>query len=525
MKGPKYASVSVETPAREHPLDQAGIFSKLFFGWAQPLLRLGNERQLHPDDVWPLQPENQCGVVGRLFEPAFTQSRSILWTMLSLFGWQWLVVGLMQMLAVVASFFGPYVLQQIVSSMETDSFDVNWSLLLIASLVAVRILAALLATHSSMQAQLIVIKVTSALQHLLFQKSLRLDAASRRTKSTGEISNLFLSDIPTIVYFSTQFNQLWILPLQVVLTLVMLYNLIGWSTFVGAGTILVMMAANNVMARALQQGFSALTKLKDTRMKAVNEVFGAIQIIKFNAWEEKFADKLHMGRLAELRTLLTIFIWNSVGICLAYLGPTLVTIASFATYTLVQHETLSASKLFTALNLFAMLKNPFIVFSFIVGDAMRSLVSIRRLMAFLDLDEKPTDNVLTPSTIGEAKLKTYAKHDVVVALDDVTIGWDDTKPLFEKLTLTIQRGELVVIHGAVGEGKSSLCAALLGEMDKFNGSIFVGGRVAYFAQQPWIQNLTIRENILFGKPYDRVKYNRVIDACALTKDLTLFPAG
>ncbi|CAK4498421.1 unnamed protein product [Aphanomyces euteiches] len=91
--------------------------------------------------------------------------------------------------------------------------------------------------------------------------------------------------------------------------------------------------------------------------------------------------------------------------------------------------------------------------------------------------------------------------------------------------MTIKNGEFVVVHGSVGEGKSSLCAALLGEMAKFSGNIFVGGRVAYFSQQSWIQNLTVRENILFGKPYDREKYNRVIEACALVKDLSLFAAG
>ncbi|CAK4737565.1 unnamed protein product, partial [Aphanomyces euteiches] len=87
------------------------------------------------------------------------------------------------------------------------------------------------------------------------------------------------------------------------------------------------------------------------------------------------------------------------------------------------------------------------------------------------------------------------------------------------------QGELVVIHGAVGQGKSSLCSILLGEMVKTNGSVFVGGQVAYFSQQPWIQNTTIRENILFGKPYDRTKYDKVIDACALAKDMASFPAG
>ncbi|KAH9119892.1 hypothetical protein AeMF1_007675, partial [Aphanomyces euteiches] len=113
----------------------------------------------------------------------------------------------------------------------------------------------------------------------------------------------------------------------------------------------------------------------------------------------------------------------------------------------------------------------------------------------------------------------------VVAIEDGSFGWDADNLLFRNINLKVHQGELVVIHGAVGQGKSSLCSILLGEMVKTNGSVFVGGQVAYFSQQPWIQNTTIRENILFGKPYDRTKYDKVIDACALAKDMASFPAG
>ncbi|CAK4112229.1 unnamed protein product [Aphanomyces euteiches] len=146
-------------------------------------------------------------------------------------------------------------------------------------------------------------------------------------------------------------------------------------------------------------------------------------------------------------------------------------------------------------------------------------------MEFLNMDEKKTDMVWTNSSAPSDKLQKYEEENIAVAVEDANIGWDADKPLFQNANLTVKHGEFVVIHGSVGEGKSSLCAALLGEMAKFSGNIFVGGRIAYFSQQSWIQNLTIRENILFGKPYDREKYNRVIEACALTKDLSLFAAG
>ncbi|KAF0684701.1 hypothetical protein As57867_023264, partial [Aphanomyces stellatus] len=445
--------------------------------------------------------------------------------MASTFGCQWAAIALMQVGTVFCGFYAPLLLRQIVSSMESNEFDLTQSLQLIASLVVVRFVSALLATHSTLQTELIVVKVTSALQHLLFQKSLRLDAAARRATSTGEMSNLFMSDIHTIVTFSYVANQVWILPIQIILTLVLLYDVIGWSTFVGAAVIVIMLVVNLLVSSGMGDCFDLLMETRDARMKAINEIFGAIQIIKLNAWEEQFAAKLATLRQAEIHVIGKIFAFMTLGVVLLYMGPTLITLASFTAHTMLQHETLLPSKLFTALNLFTILKYPFTSLGNVIGNTIQAIVSSRRMLTFLDLTEKQADVVLTPTTIDPAQLKVYATHGIAIAFDHATIGWDETKPLFEDVNLTIKQGEFVVVHGTVGEGKSSLCAALLGEMDKYKGSIFVGGRVAYYSQQAWIQNMTIRENILFGKPYDRTKYNRVLEACALTKDLTLFAAG
>jgi ABC-type multidrug transport system fused ATPase/permease subunit len=81
------------------------------------------------------------------------------------------------------------------------------------------------------------------------------------------------------------------------------------------------------------------------------------------------------------------------------------------------------------------------------------------------------------------------------------------------------------VVGKVGNGKSSLLSALIGEMYKFSGNVNVTGRIAYAPQQAWVQNTTLRENILFGRAYDETLYKRVIEACALDLDLRLLPAG
>jgi ABC-type transport system involved in cytochrome bd biosynthesis fused ATPase/permease subunit len=74
-------------------------------------------------------------------------------------------------------------------------------------------------------------------------------------------------------------------------------------------------------------------------------------------------------------------------------------------------------------------------------------------------------------------------------------------------------------------GKSSILQAILNKMIVAEGSVEVGGTIAYVPQSPWVQNLSLRDNILFGMPFDAAKYKAVIHACALELDLKILPNG
>lgn len=87
----------------------------------------------------------------------------------------------------------------------------------------------------------------------------------------------------------------------------------------------------------------------------------------------------------------------------------------------------------------------------------------------------------------------------------------------------VNKGKLVAVVGSVGAGKSSIISAVLGEMDRVSGRVNTNGTIAYVSQQAWIQNATLQDNILFGKPMDRKRYNQVIAACALKPDLKVLP--
>lgn len=110
-----------------------------------------------------------------------------------------------------------------------------------------------------------------------------------------------------------------------------------------------------------------------------------------------------------------------------------------------------------------------------------------------------------------------------MSIENGTFSWGDEEPVLKNINLEVKKANLAAIVGTVGCGKSSLIAALLGEMDKLSGRVNTSGKIAYVSQQAWIQNATLQHNILFGKPMDRKRYNQVIDACALKPDLEMLP--
>lgn len=113
-----------------------------------------------------------------------------------------------------------------------------------------------------------------------------------------------------------------------------------------------------------------------------------------------------------------------------------------------------------------------------------------------------------------------------VTVTNGAYAWDPLrKPLLSSLNFTVRAGSCVVIIGEVGCGKSSLLAALLGEMPRVRGTAALRGSVAYTAQDPWIQNATVEANILMGTAMDTERYARVLHACALQADLASLPAG
>ncbi|CAK4635516.1 unnamed protein product, partial [Aphanomyces euteiches] len=406
MAGDSKSYNTFETAQKErHPLDVASVWSKLDFGRVEPLIAVGNQRQLAPDDIWPLQDEHKVTPLCERFAVAYRRrGQSILKTFFSVYVVQFLMIGLLQLFVAVCGLYGPgFVLGQVIAALESPTFDSTYVVQLVGSLVVLSVAIAFAKAHGS-------------------YLNATLSAKSKKEKTAGDIANLFGVDMMNVMDVAQNVHQIWIVPLQVVVVLVLLFQVVGWASIVGLGLVAAIMAINARAAVVIGSTEDFLFERKDHRMTLLHELFSAIQIVKFNAWEEKFQERVEASRAVEVEALRAFYACDLILTTLANCTPVLVTLAVFATYTLVMHQVLTVSVVFSTVALFKSLQDVMANLPNAIMSLTQCLISAKRINHVLLMDEFDPTNVQTPTDMSMAV--TYGKDKVVVAIEDGSFGWD-----------------------------------------------------------------------------------------------------
>ncbi|XP_042169666.1 multidrug resistance-associated protein 1, partial [Oncorhynchus tshawytscha] len=262
----------------------------------------------------------------------------------------------------------------------------------------------------------------------------------------------------------------------------------------------------------------AQMKSKDNRIKLMNEVLNGIKVLKLYAWELAFKDKVSAIRESELRVLKKAAYLGAISTFTWVCAPFLVALSTFTVYVMIdERNVLDAQKAFVSLALFNILRFPLNMLPMVISSMVQASVSMKRLCVFLSHEELQEDSVERMAVAGCSDS---------ISIEDGVFSWcRNDAPTLKRLSVCIPDGSLVAVVGHVGSGKSSLLSALLGEMEKLEGSVSVKGSVAYVPQQAWIQNATLKDNIVFGQERKESWYHRVVEACALLPDLEILPAG
>ncbi|KAM9608318.1 ATP-binding cassette sub-family C member 10 isoform 3-T11 [Morphnus guianensis] len=263
----------------------------------------------------------------------------------------------------------------------------------------------------------------------------------------------------------------------------------------------------------------------------MTEFLCGIRVIKYYAWEKHFSTRINACRAKELQKLRAIKYLDAVCVYLWAALPVVVSIAIFITYVLLGHQ-LTATKVFTALALVGMLILPLNSFPWVLNGTLEAKVSLDRIQRFLELADQDVEAYYaldSPSGTATAMEMRCAAFSWTPVEEESTRQPSSIGTLQLHIeNLSVRKGMLLGVVGKVGSGKSSLLAAITGELIKQGGQVYVCDLEQGFGlatQEPWIQFTTVRENILFGRAYDARLYEEVVEACALSEDLNILPAG
>ncbi|GAA5991157.1 hypothetical protein JCM10908_006564 [Rhodotorula pacifica] len=527
------------------PEDANTVWGALSYSWMSGLMYTARTRALHPLDVWALSLNNRAEVLSRRF--GALKSKTLTRKLLRASARDIAIDATLKLVAVSSEYLRPFFIQKILENLtlaylskpsfgtamkEGDALP-PWSPIEKAYLYTfLAFLSALVKTLAQQRhfhyARRIGMRLRSELTIALFEKALR-----RRDKagaveggeingqsanaSVGKVVSMISDDVNRVLRMGCDSHLIYGAPLEIVLGLIFLYNLMGWSALVGVFLLVLSSPINFRIGKWAVGIVRQRQTARDARQTALQELMADIRTVKLFGWSEAWIARVEEKRNEELKWLLRDWLARFSYTAIWAIVTMLVPLASFWAYTKIQGEDLTVAVAFTALSLFSLIRGPL---DQIPGFGIRILqlgVSISRMESFFEEEE----------VSSHAEAQERRRHDRL-RLENATLryaGAPEGKIAIENASVEFPEGRLTVISGPTGSGKTSLLLGLLGELEVIRGTVELPASVSYAAQHPWLESLSVKDNITFGYDFDQKRYDQVLEACALERDLELLPDG
>ncbi|KAL1805463.1 hypothetical protein ACET3Z_028531 [Daucus carota] len=513
------------------PYEKAGLYSNLSFSWITPLLALGVEKTtLELEDIPQLGLSNSVFGAYPLFQSRLCDNggdRGVVVTELGLAklyflsAWKDIIwTALLGIIHTLARYVPPYLIDSFVQCLNGREVFQYQGYILSLIFCAATFLEVFTYRHWIFKLQQIGIRLRGVTTVMLYNKSLTLyDQGSGG--SGGGLINAVAVDVETIRGFIVDMHDAWLILFQIGLALLILYKNLGLLASVGSLVVtLFFLVANSLFMKWQEKFQKKLMESKDNRMKVTIETLKNMRVLRLGAWEMSFLSKILQLREVELQWLKK-YLYSSVVIGFFFgISPTMVALATFGSC-IYMGIPLEMGQILTALATFRVLQAPILLLPETLSLLVQAKVSVGRIASLLSLDELHIDGL---------KKLPLGSSDTAVEIVDGNFTWDskssstDTSVL-KDINFKVSHGMKVGICGTVGSGKSSLLSCILGEMPRISGEVKFSGTKAYVSQSPWIQSGTVQENILFGRDMCRTRYDQVLEACCLKKDLEILSFG
>ncbi|XP_061617286.1 ATP-binding cassette sub-family C member 9 isoform X1 [Phyllopteryx taeniolatus] len=598
------------------------LLSKATYWWMNPLIIGAHKRPIELKKIGKLPIAMRALTNYLRLKDAYEDQRtaenperapSIWRSMYRAFGRPILLSSTFRYLADLLGFAGPLCISGIVKNLTQEEggaaasdkireryfgvhFMLSTELLQNPSVLAVLLFLALVLQRTFLQASYYVtietgINLRGALLAMIYNKILRLSTSnmSMGEMTLGQINNLVAIETNQLMWFLFLCPNLWAMPVQIVMGVILLYYLLDWSALVGASVIVLLAPVQYLIATKLADMQKSTLEHSTDRLKKTSEILKGIKLLKLYAWENIFCDSVEETRGKELTSLKTFAFYTSMSIFMNAAIPIAAVLATFVMHYFITNTGPSPEEAFATLALFNILVTPLFLLSTVVRFAVKALVSVQKLGEFLQSDEIGDDtwrngDMSVPSEAAKKhpaatkainrkqplryqmdnyeqpsrrQMRPSETEDVAVKVSNGCFTWGSNLSTLTDINIRIPTGQLTMIVGQVGCGKSSLLLAMLGEMQSISGRVHwskppdgemfyqgtfsypeaaqdeAGDRaasknrysVAYATQKSWLLNATVEDNITFGSPFNKQRYKAVIDACSLQLDIDLLPFG
>jgi ATP-binding cassette subfamily C (CFTR/MRP) protein 1 len=532
----------------------AGLPSRILFLHALPLIRVATTAPLTALDLPPLHESDRAAVVFAQWEQAWAADAaahggkpSVNRTLWKLHGSTYFKALAQTSVGVGMMFAPPFCLKHIISSLQPggdDAVGYVWCVGLFCC-GTVQAIMTQQGVHSCFR---LAMHVKTQLVLAVYRKTFSASQRTRVLHSTGETVNLMSVDAQRFPDSFPIFLWGFLAPVILAVALTWLSDVIGGVALGSSVAIIVPFVVTMIMVGKASGGMAKkMQRFKDQRVKLSSDAIAGIRIVKYYGWEQAVIERIRSARAQEMTVTRAIAVCKGVTSSLGSCIPMLLSASMFVLFSYHTGRDIEAKQAAMTIVLVNTIKMPMHLLPLSIIVLVMTLVSLRRIQDYLTGSEAQADgfDVVDDLDGGTPQLQivkgvfswgTEAEPNAAASAsagDGADAGPSistsanaDARTEFRlRLSLSVGGPRLIGVIGAVGNGKSSIFSAILGEMTLRGGSVKRRGRVAMCEQVSWICNATVRDNILFGRPFDKQWYGKVLHAAALEDDLAILVSG